>query len=58
MNLRPSVVTAIICELLGLALMLFINRLLPVPLDIIVTFIGFLLLMLGPFVLFYGRNRD
>jgi hypothetical protein len=54
---RQTIINAALCELVGLALMIFVNRLVPNPVDLIVTGVGFLLLLLGPFlVIFQGRD--
>ena len=57
MERRQTIINAALCEVAGLALMIFVNRLVPTPVDLIVTGVGFLLLLLGPFlVIFQGRD--
>ena len=57
MGKQQALVSAIICEAAGLACMLFVNRLLPVPFDLIITGVGFLMLLFGPFLYFLGRDN-
>jgi hypothetical protein len=54
---QQAMISAIICEAAGLACMLLVNRLLPIPYDLIITGVGFLLLIFGPFLYFLGRDR-
>lgn len=54
---QQALIAAIACEAVGLICMLFINRLLPIPYDLIITGVGFLLLIFGPFVYFLGREQ-
>jgi hypothetical protein len=54
---QQALISAIICEAAGLACMLLVNRLLPIPYDLIITGVGFLLLIFGPFLYFLGRDR-
>jgi hypothetical protein len=54
---QQALISAIICEAAGLACMLLVNRLLPIPYDLIITGVGFLLLVFGPFLYFLGRDR-
>jgi hypothetical protein len=54
---QQALISAIICEAAGLACMLLVNRLLPIPYDLIITGVGFVLLVFGPFLYFLGRDR-
>ncbi|MDB5082732.1 MAG: hypothetical protein JWP00_4656 [Chloroflexi bacterium] len=56
MEKQQALLSAVICEAAGLACMLIINRLLPIPFDLIVTGVGFMLLVFGPFLYFLGRD--
>ena len=53
---QQALLAAVVCEAAGLICMLIINRLLPIPYDLIITGVGFLLLIFGPFVYFFGRE--
>jgi hypothetical protein len=54
---QQALLSAILCEAAGLACMLLVNRLLPIPYDLIITGVGFVLLVFGPFLYFLGRDR-
>lgn len=57
MDKQQALLGAVICEATGLICMLIINRLLPIPFDLIITGVGFLLLIIGPFLYFLGRDN-
>ncbi|HEX2913862.1 MAG TPA: hypothetical protein VH186_23865 [Chloroflexia bacterium] len=56
MDRQQAITSAFLCEVAGLLMMLFVNRLMPVPLDLVVTGLGFLLLLFGPFLLVFKRD--
>ena len=57
MEKQQALLSAVICEAAGLICMLIVNRLLPIPFDLIITGVGFLLLIFGPFLYFLGRDN-
>lgn len=57
MDKQQALLAAVICEAAGLLCMLVINRLLPIPYDLVITGVGFLLLIFGPFVYFLDRDN-
>ena len=57
MERQQAVVYALGCELFGLALLIFIDRLLPAPFSYAAALIGFILLMAGLFLVFRGRRN-
>ena len=57
MDKQQALLSAVICEAAGLICMLIVNRFLPIPFDLIITGVGFLLLIFGPFVYFLGRDN-
>lgn len=57
MDKQQAFLGAAICEAAGLLCMLVVNRLMPIPYDLITTGVGFLLLLFGPFVYFLGQDN-
>jgi putative flippase GtrA len=53
---QQAVIAAISIEILGLLMMVLINRLLPPPANLIVTVVGFILLFVGPVFLVIARK--
>ena len=57
MEKQQALFAALVCEAAGLICMLVVNRLLPIPYDLIITGVGFLLVLFGPFLYFLGREK-